>query len=214
MSETKEQDIWYLRVLGEMHSRYGFTADMLEQMTVDERNEVWREYARRDDVDTSVFPQTFWVDPPMAGARGKTLKAIHVASVFLTISREFLDVLKQFDLGRLKSWPVTLLKRDKKTPFEGEWHAIWIGNWKEGFLREKSRNFEVPPYEDTKHLAIPRPEAVDGDFVFDADVAKGPDLWRDPNFSKSLFLSDRLHTALKEAGLLKKLQVLRCPLVA
>ncbi|MEJ6388964.1 hypothetical protein [Gymnodinialimonas ulvae] len=210
---TAAQNIWYLRVLGEMHSRYGFTADMLEQMTVDQRNEVWREYARRDDVDTSVLPDTFWVDPPMAGARGKTLKAAHVAAVFLTVSREFLDVLEQFDLGLFKSWPVTLLKRDKTTPFEGEWHAIWVGTRKDGFLRDKSHNFKVPPYERTKHLAIPRPEAVDGDFVFDVSVAAGPDLWRDQNFSQSLLLSDRLHTALKEAGLLKKLVVLRCPLV-
>lgn len=212
MTENPKRNIWYLRVMGEMHSRYGFTADMLEEMTSEERNEVWREYARRDDVDTSVLPDTFWVDPPMAGARGKTLKPAHVANEFLTVSREFLDVLEQFDLGRLKSWRVTLLKRDKETPFEGEWHAIWIGNWKEGFLREKSCNFEVPTSERVKHIAIPHRDAVDGDFVFDASVATGADIWRDPNFSKSLFLSDRLHTALKEAGLLKKLQVLRCPL--
>ncbi len=136
-----------------------------------------------------------------------------MASEFLTVSREFLDVLEQFDLGLFKSWPVTLLKRDKTTPFEGEWHAIWVGTRKDGFLREKSCNFEVPPYEDTKHLAIPHRNAVDGDFMFDAAVVEGADLWRDQNFSQSLLLSDRLHTALKDAGLLKKLQVLRCPLV-
>ncbi len=40
MSERTEQNIWYLRVLGEMHSRYGFTADMLEQATNDERKAI------------------------------------------------------------------------------------------------------------------------------------------------------------------------------
>ncbi len=130
MTENPEKNIWYLRVLGEMQSRYGFAADMLEQMTGEERNEVWREYASRDDVDTSVLPDTFWVDPPMAGARGETLKPAHVANEFLTVSRELLDVLGRFDLGALESCPVTLLKRDKKTPFEGEWREIWSGNWR------------------------------------------------------------------------------------
>ncbi len=36
MSETTEQNIWYLRVLGEMHSRYGFTADMLERLPIED----------------------------------------------------------------------------------------------------------------------------------------------------------------------------------
>lgn len=129
------------------------------------------------------------------------------------VSRQFLDVLEQFDLGKFVSWPVPLLKKDKQTPFAGEWFMVWTGNRKKGFLREKSKNFRVPRIEDLKWLSIPDRRAVeDGDYVMDASVKDGPDIWRDPLLESSLLLSDRLHGALKDAGLLKKLSVRRCPL--
>lgn len=217
MTSEPDRNIWYLRVFGEMHARYRFTADELQVPDLDQISEIFKKYKwthTYDSVDPADFPHTFWINPPAAGARGKVLKPAHMASEFLTVSREFLDVMQGFDLGRFQSWPVTLLKRDKKTPFDGEWHSIWIGNRKDGFLREQSTNFRIPPYERNKHLAIPNRDARDEDFVFDPAVTEGPDIWKDPNFSKSLLLSDRLHAALNEAGLLKTLRVLRCPLAS
>ncbi len=219
MTQKDDANIWYLRLLGERRARYGFTADELENSDLDGRRVIFEKYTQAlrldpdaKSVDPSDFPHTFWINPPAAGARDKVLKPAHVASVFLTVSREFLDVLQDFDLGRFSSWPVTLLKSDKQTPFDGEWHTIWIGNRKDGFLREKSASFKIPPFERNKHLALPNRDASDGDFVFDRSVVRGADIWIDPNLNGSLLVSDRLHSALKDAGLLKRLHVLLCPL--
>jgi hypothetical protein len=91
------------------------------------------------------------------------------------------------------------------------WFLAWIGNRKTGFIRELSDHFDVPPYEDTKWLSIPRYDSVDGDFAMVASVKEGPDIWKDPTLSSSLLMSDRLTAALRDAGLLKNLSVLRCP---
>ncbi|MEJ6393835.1 hypothetical protein V8J82_11245 [Gymnodinialimonas sp. 2305UL16-5] len=208
------ESVWYLRLFSEMHARYGFTADEFNTNDPDKTLEILRKYSQTDSVDPKDFPNRVWLDPARAGAHSKVLPHAHVASDFLTVSGEFLNVLDQFDLGRFASWPMTLLKKDKETPFEGEWFALWIGNQKRGFLREKSTSFEVPPYEDTKWLSIPNSGALDGDFVMDASVKDGPDIWTDSTLSRSLMLSDRLHAALNDAGLLRRLKVLRCPVQA
>lgn len=210
--DGEAENVWYLRLFGEMNARHGFTADAFVSAPGERRREMFRDYARTDEFDPGDLPKSLWLNPPEAGTHKKTLPPAHIAYHLLTVSREFLDVLEQFDLGKFVSWPVTLLKKDKKTPFDGEWHAVWIGNRKTGFLREKSSNFRVPRYEDTKWLSIPNREAADGDFVMDAGVKDGPDIWKDRTLDGSLLLSDRLHSALKDAGLLTKLQVLRCPL--
>ena len=150
------------------------------------------------------------MDPSRAGARGKTLPPAHLVSDFLAVSGDFLEVLQQFELGKFVPWPITLLKRDKTTEFEGDWFAVWIGNHKRAFLQEKSTNFHVPILDEYKHISIPISEAVDGDYVLDASVLDGPDIWRDPIVNASLLVSDRLRSALADAGLLKKLDVLRC----
>jgi len=206
------ENVWYLRVFGEMHARHGFTADAFVSAPGEKRREMFLRYARTDEFDPGDLPRSLWLNPPEAGTHKKNLPPAHIAYHLLTVSREFLDVLNRFDLGKFVSWPVTLLKKDKETPFDGEWYALWIGNRKTGFLREKSSNFEIPPYEESQHIAIPQRAAADGDFVMDAAVKDGPDIWRDRTLSKSLLLSDRLHAALEEAGLLKRLHVLRCPL--
>jgi len=207
------ENVWYLRVFGEMHARHGFTTDDFER---DDSGTAFLEMFRKNNGTGPVVPEDFldefWLNPQNAGTHAKILPHAHIAFVFLTVSRDFLEILEGFDLGSYLAWPVTLLKKDKETPFDGEWHALWIGNRKTGFLREKSSNFRVPRYDDTKWLSIPNDEAEHGDFVMDAAVKDGPDIWRDRTLDGSLLLSDRLHAALEEAGLLKRLHVLRCPL--
>jgi hypothetical protein len=203
-------NVWYLQVLSEMHARYGFRP-LEPDMGEDAISHARKIYKKTDPIDPNEFPRRFWLDPERGGARGKILPPAHDVADYLVVSREFRDVLEQFDTGKYLSFGVTLLKHDKITPCDGEWFLVWIGNRKAGFIRQLSDHFNVPPYEDTKWLSIPRYDAVDGDFVMDASVKVGPDIWKDPTLSSSLLMSDRLTTALREAGLLKRLKVLRCP---
>lgn len=211
LKTQNDKNVWYLRVLGEMHSRYGFKADELDPYGPGDPRTIFRKYYLTEVIDPQEFPNRYWLDRSRAGTHGKVLPPALTASDFLCVSREFLEVLERFELGKFVSWSVTLLKKDKETPFEGEWFAVWIGNRKQGFVREMSTSFRIPPYEESKWLSIPSKSATDGDLVMDRSVKDGPDIWRDPTLEKSLLLSDRLHAALSDAGLLRKLKVLRCP---
>lgn len=80
MTDDTEQNIWYLRLIGEMHARYGFTADELENSGRDGRRIIFEKYNQAlrlnpnaESVDPADFPHTFWIDPPMAGPETRSL---------------------------------------------------------------------------------------------------------------------------------------------
>ncbi len=93
MNHQNEENVWYLRVLGEMHSRSGFVADELSPYAPGDAKAIFRKYYLTEEIDPTDFPNRYWLDTSRAGTRGKVLPPAHLASDFLCVSHEFLKVL-------------------------------------------------------------------------------------------------------------------------
>jgi hypothetical protein len=135
------------------------------------------------------------------------------AGGFLTVSEAFAEVLSGFDLGRTQLRPVALLKSDRKTPFSGTYFFLNIGEVHRHFAPEYSARFQPRPKSRSSYIARLPHAKQDGDISVAPGALTGPDLWLDDTLGGSLFLSDRLVTALRAAKLTRRLPLYRCPVV-
>ncbi len=126
-----------------------------------------------------------------------------IVNGLLLISEKFRDLLLGFDMGTTLTYEVPLYTHDQKTLLPGRWFILHITAQKKTVIPELSEKVEQSlagrswsPSGDKDILAVR------------ADAAQGADLWIDPNFSSRFFLSDRLSSALKPAGI----RVLKLPL--
>jgi hypothetical protein len=115
----------------------------------------------------------------------------------LMISEKFRDFLTGFDLGTTLIHEMPLLDYDQKTRRPGRWFLLHITAHKNTVIPEKSENVE----RVNKGYDIWWPRNSEFVLAVRADAAEGPDLWLDPNFHRCFFVSDRLKTAFKTAGL-------------
>jgi hypothetical protein len=130
-------------------------------------------------------------------------------SSFLLVSDAVRDVLQGFDLGKTAFRKVTLVN-----PFKKCRHPDY------NYLNV----FEIKPVvsvEDSQGLRSPGLKLSYYNFSLTEDdliavkgsALEGSDLWLDPTLSEALFLSDRLHTALVESGLVPEVRFARCRIV-
>lgn len=161
----------------------------------------WRGDPAREPVGPWPCPTQIWVDPEYEGLIGKLPDLFFAGSSWI-VSRRLANVLRLFDFGAGGLEPVAAFDKDRQIPLPGDYLSWTFPNVKRAFLADQSTNLRnFVPGVFTTLAAI-----ADGDLVCSQDALAGPDVWLDPSLYGSIFLSDRLMTALVEAGLSEQFQ--------
>lgn len=129
------------------------------------------------------------------------------------VSTAVADVMRQFDMGQGGFYPVRVLKKDRRTPFNGEWFCLNFGNVKKAYLG----GGRDPTPHITKGFmrhAMPSTHLIqDNMLMVNADALVGPDIWVDPQIYDTFFVSDRLAQGLKGAGLARAFGFKKCKII-
>lgn len=160
-----------------------------------------------DAIARDAFPPEIYGDLPAREA-DYNFTDFFVANGLPVISGRLANVLRRFDLGDASLYPVPVLKKDKKTPVEGDWHFLNFGNAKHAFIPEQSSGIGFEQIEDMDcwimgHFGKPDEIVVSG------DALSGPDIWVEPRCASVFFMSDRLVSELK-AEKLTGLDLVKC----
>lgn len=138
------------------------------------------------------FPKEIFAKYP--DKKEKKQADLVLAAGAVVVSAACADVLRQFDLGHSSLYPIKLFQHDRKTPVEGEYFCLNIGERKDTFLREHSPLVR----ELGDHSLKMRPSLQDDDVAV-SPAALEADLWVSPPLIRLFFLSDRLTQALRVA---------------
>jgi hypothetical protein len=136
--------------------------------------------------------------------KAKTPDLVMITNGLLVISEKFRDLLAGFDIGTTLIHEVPLYEFDQKTRRPERWFILHITANKKTVIPEMSENVEETVAGSGRWKAARENDVL----AVHADSAEGADLWIDANFRGRIFLTDRLKSALKPAGL----RVLRMPM--
>jgi hypothetical protein len=136
--------------------------------------------------------------------KAKTPDLIMMEGGLLLISEKLRNLLSGFDMGSSLIHEVPLYENDQKTRRAGRWFILHITANKKTVIPELSANVKPDLSGRTWGSRIAQEDIL----AVRADSAEGADLWIDPLFYGRIFLSDRLKSALKPAGI----RVLKLPL--
>ncbi len=203
--------VWASNMLMQGQNLFGFSCAGYER-----NPEEWVANIRRIDrgepVPDNFMPDVMWADDP-DDDRVERLPHFLRASNILVVSDVLADLLRRFDLGASRLAPVTLLHRDRATPFPGTHLILDVRERKEAFEPEHSKQFNRPRYPEQTHLGSVVGQPEDGDISVSAAALVGADVWRDLRLLKSLFFGDRLMTTMQQAKVLDGVWTFRCPVV-
>ena len=174
--------------------------------------EVDRKNVAGEPIDEKLFPRKLYYK--YRNTKAKRIKpGFFCAGSFYCVSAAFADVLRQFDLGKGALYPVELLQHDRETPVEGEYFLINFGNQKQAVVPEYSPKLMrfssrdgYPPWSLPSVLE-------NNDIAVSKSALEKPDLWVDRQIHHSLFLSDPLVKALKEAKLTRQFKLRKCRII-
>ncbi|UWP88491.1 hypothetical protein [Aliiroseovarius crassostreae] len=130
------------------------------------------------------------------------------------VSRTLADILRDFDLGETRLHPIEIYQFDRKTPVDGKFELLSIGERKRSFLPEFSEG-AWRAYKDERDIwRLPATDKDDMVSVSSAALSSS-DLWMEtPRLPRYFFLSGRLVEALKKAKINKSLLLHRCRVLA
>ena len=140
----------------------------------------------------------------------KKVPNIFQANGYWAVSKELGDVLRQFDLGQTKFYPVELFCKDKVTPIKGTHEFLNLFERKDTFEPELSAKFRESRYHPPGTYFAPYAEGGDYELTLNSSALSGPDLWLETKLHEALLLSDRLVKALEAAGFAKEMRLLKC----
>ncbi|BCG95304.1 hypothetical protein MesoLj131a_41680 [Mesorhizobium sp. 131-2-1] len=191
MTQSRNARVWASRAFMDSSRIKGFTADRLPTgMNLGQMAEL-NETGER--MSAEHFPKEIFANYP--DRREKKQADLVLAAGAVVVSAACADVLKQFDLGHSSLYPIRLFQHDRKTPVEGVYFCLNIGERKGAFLREHS-----PLVEEFGDRTLMMPPNLHDDEVAVSPAAlEGPDLWVSPPLIRIFFLSDRLTQALRAA---------------
>ena len=191
MTQSQNARIWASRAFMDSSRIKGFTADPLPtgmrlgQMAELNETGEW--------MSAEHFPKQIFAKYP--DKKEKKQADLVLAAGAVVVSAACADVLRQFDLGHSSLYPIKLFQHDRKTPVEGEYFCLNIGERKDTFLREHSQRvieygiggFRMPPNLHDDDVAVCRA------------ALGGSDLWVSPPLKRIFFLSDKLTQSLRAA---------------
>lgn len=190
MTQPKNARVWASRAFMDSSRIKGFTADPLSTgMDLGQMAEL-NEAGER--MSAEHFPKEIFAE---YHKKEKKQADLVLAAGVVVVSAACADVLRQFDLGHSLLYPIKLFQHDRKTPVEGEYFCLNIGERKDAFLREHSPLVRVL---GSQRLKMP-PNLQDDDVAVSQSAVAGPDLWVSPPLIRIFFLSDRLTQALRAA---------------
>lgn len=154
-------------------------------------------------LDAGMFPKKAFFKYKTFSSR-KGLKHAMNGGTGPIISPQVAEVMRRFDLGQCRFFPIELFKFDRKSKV-GDYFCVNYGNAKDAFLPEESRNFRINSgFTELEGRTVYDIFGVKRDDIALSPCAlEGPDFWVDPKLNglhAISFVSDRLAQALKEAG--------------
>ncbi len=203
--------VWVSRAMMDTTLVKGFASDVAE---VDKTAavEAMKASGKGLPLPEERFPKKMYGKYP--DERKKRQPNLFMAGGFWTVSEEFADVLRRFDLGQTGLYPVDLFQHDRVTPVEGTYFCLAFGETKECFQPDASPNARVPSYPPKEPYWRLPAAPKDYDFALISNALVGVDLWIDPKVYDAFFLSNQLVEALKAAKLTRRLGLTRCRLLA
>jgi len=191
MAQSKNVQVWASRAFMDSTRIKGFTADpLLTGMSLGQMAELNQAGER---MSAEHFPKEIFAEYP--DKKEKKQADLVLAAGAVVVSAACADILRQFDLGHSSLYPIKLFQYDRKTPVEGEYFCLNIGERKDAFLREYSQ--KVIEYGIGGFRMWP--DLQDDDVAVSATARNGADLWVSPPLKRIFFLSDRLTQALRAA---------------
>ncbi|MEM9717312.1 MAG: hypothetical protein AAF826_12430 [Pseudomonadota bacterium] len=140
---------------------------------------------------------------PIVGQNGYRLPHSFFQS-YPMIAHEAIDVFHQFNLGEAQLFPVDFYKSDAVTPHNERVNLVVPGNPKHAY-RELSENGEnIVPYDEQGFevaASVGYADSVKGKLFVTEAALKGPDIWYEPKYRNTYFISEALAQALIEAGI-------------
>jgi hypothetical protein len=136
--------------------------------------------------------------------KAKLPDLMKITNGLLVMSEKLRDLLGGFDMGTSLIHEVPLYEYNQKTRRTGRWFILHITANKKTVIPEMSKNVEETFLGSGRWKAARENDVL----AVRASAAEGSDLWIDANFRGRIFLSDRLKSALKPAGI----RVLKLPL--
>lgn len=205
MTQSKNARVWASRAFMDSSRIKGFTADPLQTgMDLGQMAELNQS---GEPMSAEHFPTEIFAEYP--DKKEKKQADLVLAAGAMVVSAACADVLRQFDLGHSSLYPIKLFQHDRKTPVEGEYFCLNIGERKDTFLREHSPLVRVL---GSQRLKMP-PNLHDDDVAVSPAALEGADLWVSPPLIRLFFLSDRLTQALRAAKMGRVLGFRSCRIV-
>lgn len=213
MTETTRrpaQGVWVTDIPRNSTSQYGFTC---EQAGEDREGflRLLRESQAGEEIAADRFPAEMWV--PGEFKEHKKLKHIFFANGLFAVSAAFAEILRRHDMGRNRLHPVTFFKKDRTTPYEGEYFLLNLCEQKAGFDPERSTEFRDGFTTYKGMLCEPAHDAT----AVAASVLSGADLWMDPTFLNSTFVKGPLAQELLDRRMFHSrgygIPIARCQIV-
>ncbi|MEM7176799.1 MAG: DUF1629 domain-containing protein [Pseudomonadota bacterium] len=189
--------------------------------------EHWREWRRAcergEALPASDFPNPLWTKAIYKNKQPRD--ALRGGGGAPIVSARFRAVLERFDLGETVFYPVTILKKNRKDQYEGDFFYVNIRALKNTLLVDESYaatmkgqedDFMPPklfrysiagPGSDDDYRNAPERSILflnrtrsDAKLILSADALGGPDLWFEQRLgSQAVFFSEPLHDAIKAA---------------
>ena len=170
--------------------------------------------ARRSDViqrgariDEAAFPTRLTMNTPFNPEvglfkGGRRLPVFFYQDLFC-IAHEAIAIFAVHDLGDAQFRDVDIYEMDGETRIDEPVRILVPTNAMTAFSMEHSPEIEKATLPVPELLAAPIASFMmkNGDVAVARHVLDGPDVWIDPTFRRTFFLSDRLARALREAGL-------------
>ncbi len=205
---SKQGGVWVSGAMMDSSLIKGFKTDISEvdlHLTVVAQ----RCQQRAEPLPAERYPRAMYGDTPFTNI--KKLPDFCNAGAFWTVSGAFADVLRQFNLGQTRLYPVQVFQFDRKTPVEGEYFMLAFGETKDTLRPEVSRleqgSYSNPNAQEWKLILG---GYKDGDVVLAPAALDGVDLWMESKLRRAFLLSDALVTALKAVKLTRRLSLRRC----
>lgn len=127
------------------------------------------------------------------------------------ISESFRNVLVNFDLGTTQIVEVPFVDRQGAQQ-PGHWYLFHISELKSCLVPEQSRGIKKNEFVDVDWESASSTEEL---LAVNAGALEGVDLWIDPHMSSRIFFSDRLKSAITDAGIRSPgMKLYRCRVVS
>ncbi|WP_064682623.1 hypothetical protein [Rhizobium bangladeshense] len=191
MTQSENARVWASRAFMDSTRIKAFTADLLPTgMSLGQMAEL---NEAGEPMSAEHFPKEIFAKYP--DKKEKKLADLVLAAGAVVVSAACAEVLRQFELGHSSLYPIKLFQHDRKTPVEGDYFCLNIGERKDTFLRQYSQ--KVMEFGDG--TVSMWPNLHDDEVAVSPAALEGPDLWVSPPLNRIFFLSGRLTQALRAA---------------